>query len=141
MQFPVKAHYAVLATLAMAEVYEAEQLMTASAISKQQRIPAQFLGQILQQLRSSGLITSTRGASGGFRLIRPPADISAAEVIDAVCPRNNNPPPGDEHHGLSAGVHALWLELEEQQRDLLQQVSLLDLLDRCRQADSEMFYI
>jgi Rrf2 family protein len=141
MQFPVKAHYALLSMLAMAEVYESEQLLTAGSISKSHRIPSQFLGQILQQLRASGLISSVRGSNGGFRLMRPPSDINALEVIDAVCPRNTTYPASKSAQGLSSVVTAVWRELESQQREHLEQVSLQNLLSRAMHHGAAMFYI
>jgi Rrf2 family cysteine metabolism transcriptional repressor len=44
-------------------------------------IPAPFLEQILATLRRAGLVESVRGASGGYRLARPPQEITMAEVI------------------------------------------------------------
>jgi len=40
--------------------------------------------QILQELKRAGLVTSTRGALGGYRLARDPSSISLGEVLDAV---------------------------------------------------------
>ncbi len=42
------------------------------------------VSKLLKSLARSGLVTSTRGANGGYQLARSPSDISAADVIDAL---------------------------------------------------------
>ncbi|MGN6547632.1 MAG: RrF2 family transcriptional regulator, partial [Aureliella sp.] len=93
MQLPIKAHYATVAMLALAQNFESGQPVTARAIADDHDIPSQFLVQILQQLRAAGMISSTRGSSGGFRLEREPSTISLADVIEAVCPASNAATP------------------------------------------------
>ena len=142
MQFPIKVHYAILAALAMAEVYEGDNLLAARTISTQQGIPAQFLGQILQQLRFSGIIASVRGASGGFRLARRPAETSVADVVGAVCPRSSCATSHTQcSSALATAVDSMWQELDSVQREALQRVSLADLLERAQPRSAEMFYI
>ncbi len=58
MQIPVKAHYAAIAMLALAARYRDGELVTARAVSAEHDVPNQFLVQILQQLRSAGLVCS-----------------------------------------------------------------------------------
>ena len=50
-------------------------------ISEQQNIPKRFLEQILNDLRSAGILVSKRGVSGGYRLRLPPEKITLASVI------------------------------------------------------------
>ena len=140
MQLPVKAHYATLAMLALAEVYESQGLMPARAIAQDQDIPAQFLGQILQQLRSAGLIASTRGAGGGFHLRKSPDAITVGEIVDTVCPA---PAPAAiaRTSRLCEVVGEVWEELQLRQRELLDQITLADLLSRAHPATTSMFYI
>ncbi len=54
------------------------------AIATRQDIPVEFLESVLLALKHAGIVQSQRGASGGFRLARPAADISLADVIRAV---------------------------------------------------------
>ncbi len=140
MQFPIKVHYALLATLAMAEVHEADQLLTARTISKQQAVPSQFLGQILQQLRSSGIVVSVRGSNGGFKLGRHPSELAVAEVIDAVCPPNVSSLSSPSGSTLAVAVESLWRELDMLQRQAVESLSLTDMLQRAEHR-AAMFYI
>ena len=54
------------------------------AISQQQNIPKKFLEQILNDLRSTGVLESKRGIKGGYRLARPPEKITLATVIRQI---------------------------------------------------------
>ena len=142
MQLPVKAHYATLAMLALAEQYASEQQIPARVIAREQRIPSQFLGQILQQLRATGLLGSTRGSNGGFRLAKRPSEITLAEVVDAVCPWSAGFPMVESNGtALTQAVNSVWSELNVQQRELLERVSLGDLLLRVEHSPATMFYI
>jgi len=51
------------------------------AISEQQNVPKRFLEQILNELKSVGILESKRGLTGGYRLRLPPEKITLAEVI------------------------------------------------------------
>jgi Rrf2 family protein len=72
-----------------------ERPVPLSEIAVAEAIPAPFLERILAGLRSAELVTATRGAAGGYRLSRPPAEITAADVVMAL----------DGSPGLAACVH------------------------------------
>ena len=56
-------------------------VVSIQAISAQQNIPKRFLEQILHDLKSAGIVQSKRGVAGGYRLARPPEQISLAAVV------------------------------------------------------------
>jgi len=57
---------------------------SASGLAERTGIAAPTVSKLLKELQRAGLVRSTRGARGGYQLARPAADISAAEIIDAV---------------------------------------------------------
>jgi FeS assembly SUF system regulator len=57
---------------------------TATAVAKQTRIALPTVSKLLKSFHRAGLVTSVRGARGGYQLARPPGSISAAEIIDAI---------------------------------------------------------
>jgi Rrf2 family protein len=61
-----------------------ERPVPLSEIAVAEAIPAPFLERIVAGLRAAGLVTATRGAAGGYRLSRPPAQITAADVVTAL---------------------------------------------------------
>ena len=58
-----------------------EPVVRIQAISQQQNIPKRFLEQILNDLKSAGIVQSRRGMSGGYRLARRPEEITLASVV------------------------------------------------------------
>ena len=83
MRISAKAEYACLALLALAQRTDRPPLRIRE-ISRSHGIPERYLVQILLQLKGAGLVASTRGAAGGYRLARPPSEISLAEVLVAI---------------------------------------------------------
>jgi Rrf2 family protein len=107
-----------------------------------EQIPMPFLVQILQQLRTAGIVTSLRGSSGGYRLLRPASEISLLEIVEAVCPGLIASEPVVEVDSVAGSVvRDVWRQLAVQQRELLQQLTLTDLLERTKFAAEAMFYI
>jgi Rrf2 family protein len=80
MKLSVRGEYALRALLVLGLNYE-QPVVPIQAISAQQNIPKRFLEQILHDLKSAGLVQSKRGVAGGYRLARPPEQISLASVI------------------------------------------------------------
>ena len=70
----------VLATLAQ----EPERVQTATALAEHTRIALPTVSKLLKQLQRANLVTSTRGLHGGYQLARPAAQISAADILDAL---------------------------------------------------------
>lgn len=58
-----------------------ENVVRIQAISEQQNIPKRFLEQILNDLKSAGIVQSRRGVAGGYRLAKNPDQISLASVV------------------------------------------------------------
>ena len=84
MRISARAEYACLALLALASRGDDPAPLHIRSISKEHRIPERYLVQILLQLKGAGLVTSTRGAAGGYRLARSAASISLGDVLAAV---------------------------------------------------------
>ena len=83
MRISAKADYAVRAVVELA-ADDGEKPVKAERIATAQEIPLNFLENILGELRHAGLVRSHRGAEGGFRLAKPAAEITVADVIRAV---------------------------------------------------------
>src|SRR6266436_1047317 len=80
MKLSLKGEYALRALLVLGLNYD-QPVISITAISQQQNIPKRFLEQILNDLKSAGLVRSKRGVAGGYQLARSPQDISLASVI------------------------------------------------------------
>ncbi|HWA62789.1 MAG TPA: Rrf2 family transcriptional regulator, partial [Caulobacteraceae bacterium] len=74
-----RGRYAIKALLCLARA-DPEQLGV-TAIAGREMIPRKFLEAIMTDLRKAGIVESTRGAAGGYRLARPADLITFGEVI------------------------------------------------------------
>lgn len=63
---------------------EPGRVRTATGLADETHIAAPTVSKLLKQLQRAGLVTSTRGLHGGYQLSRPPAQISAATILDAL---------------------------------------------------------
>ena len=128
MRTTAKADYAVRAVV---ELAAAGELVTAEHIAQAQRIPVNFLENILRDLRRGGIVESRRGQQGGYTLARPAEDISIADVIRAVeGPLANvrgHPPEDLEYDGSAAKLRDVWVALRASVRSVLEHVTLADL--------------
>src|SRR5262249_2698903 len=83
MKVSLRATYGIMAAIDLA--MGAERLpIQARSIARRQGIPARFLEQVLHTMKKAGLISSLRGAQGGYVLTKNPADLSIAEILEAL---------------------------------------------------------
>ncbi len=80
MNLSLRGEYALRALIVLGLNY-GDAVVRIQTISAQQNIPKRFLEQILNDLKSAGVVESRRGVAGGYRLSKPPEDISLATVI------------------------------------------------------------
>lgn len=84
MKLSVKLDYACRALARMAVRLPSGELSRIEELAEIEAIPANYLVQILGELRNGGLIESRRGKQGGYLLARPPEEITMREVIALV---------------------------------------------------------
>ena len=131
MQIPARAHYALLAMIELAKRQQVGKPVALREIGDDQQIPMPFLVQILQQLRTAGLVNSSRGSSGGYFLQRPASQVSVLDVVEAVAPNLLAPDLQLAAQTSEAqAVVELWKQLSARQRDHLRDLSLIDLIER-----------
>jgi Rrf2 family protein len=80
MKLSLKGEYALRALVVLG-LNHGRDVLRIQTISQQQNIPKRFLEQILNDLKSAGIVESRRGMAGGYRLSKPPEEISLAAVI------------------------------------------------------------
>jgi len=109
-----------------------EDVRSAADVAAATGIALPTVSKLLKSLAKSGLVTSTRGANGGYELARSPAEISAADVIDALdgpvsiteCSSNDSL---CEHEGVCS-VGGAWQRINVAIRRALDDITLSDLL-------------
>ena len=78
-----RSEYGMRAMIELAEGGGQRQL-SAGEIARRAQVPGKYLEQILASLKRAGLVLATAGAQGGYRLSRPPSEITAGDIIRAV---------------------------------------------------------
>ena len=125
-----KAEYAVRAMVQLATVGDGGLVKT-DDLAKAQGIPAQFLVDILSDLRTDRLVRSHRGRDGGYELARPAAEISIADVlrcIDGPLASVRDIGLGDlPYSGPTAALSDVWRALRASMRAVLDQTALADV--------------
>ncbi len=110
---------------------EPERQLTAAQLAAQTHLGAATVSKLLKQLHGCALVTSTRGLRGGYRLARPAAQISAAQILDAL----EGPMALTECARLAhtcsiestCGVGRAWQRVNLAIRRSLQEISLVEL--------------
>ena len=134
MRITTWAEYGVICTLHLAQRASAGPV-TGRDIASKEKLPADYVEQILLRLRRAGVVNSTRGAKGGYMLARSPGEITMRDVIhaseletfDVHCVTH----PVDEDRCSSShncSIRPVWLMLQRRIDDVLESVTLADLL-------------
>jgi Rrf2 family iron-sulfur cluster assembly transcriptional regulator len=132
MKLTTRGRYAVTAMLDLA-LHDGAGPVCLGDVARRQGISQPYLEQLFTRLRRAGLVASTRGPGGGYNLARRAADISVAEVIDAVRESVAATRCGgmrDCQDGEVCLTHELWDELGRQMHDFLAAISLAALAAR-----------
>lgn len=141
MKVTAKTEYACLAMIELAANYQSDEPTRIKSIADAHGIDKRFLVQILLQLKTAGLVTSVRGASGGYQLMRSPEQITLADILQAV--EDRNPTVVQHADGTpSSAAHVLasvWREIREEEQRLLSRLSLAELVRRAEPA-ADMSY-
>jgi Rrf2 family protein len=128
------AEYGVICALHLARRV-GEGPVTGREIAARERLPVDYVEQILLRLRRAGLVRSTRGAHGGYALAHAPESITVRDVIaaselqtfDLHCVTH----PVEEERCSAAhacSIRPVWVMLQQKIDDVLQSVRLSDLL-------------
>jgi Rrf2 family protein len=132
------AEYALHSLLILASRPEP---VSARDLAAFQKLPERFLAKIFTRLQKAGLVEAIEGASGGFRLARPPGKITVGEILQAADPHRTlfecaeirrhcalfgEEPPGWSVSGMCR-IHLFLKEAEEALQSYLASKTLADL--------------
>ena len=132
MRLTTRGRYAVTALLDLA-LQPVDQTITLAEIAARQSISVAYLEQLFAKLKRHGLVSSVRGANGGYRLARSSQDIVVLQIIEAVnesvdatrCDHKSNC-----QNGAMCLTHDLWQDLSTHIEDYLSGITLASLVDR-----------
>ncbi len=143
MKLTLKASYGVMAAVDLA-LHNGTAPVQAKAIAKRHAIPARFLEQVLTALKKAGLVDSQRGAQGGYLLTKRPADVSLADIVEAL----DGPIPsfpkqwpvsrlGPQKRRRESVLANVWERLRQAELSVLSTVTLKELAERHERLEQE----
>jgi Rrf2 family cysteine metabolism transcriptional repressor len=144
MKLSQRGEYALRALLVLG-LHHGEGVVSIQVIAEEQKIPKKFLEQILNDLKQTGAVESKRGIAGGYRLARPPQNITLAHIIrhveGALAPiscvserfyhKCSCPDEG------SCAIRNVMKEVREAVVTIMERVTVADLCDRSRRLARE----
>lgn len=137
MKISLKVEYACRVLSQLARTYGQSTLPHIEELASAEAIPANYLVQILNELRTNGIITSRRGKQGGYALARQPSEISLYDIVNAVDGALFKASPslkGDS----GAQVVRVWREMSEMLEGKARAISLEEFSSG---SDSSMYHI
>ena len=139
MRITTQAEYGLICALHLARRVN-DGPVTGRQIAAQERLPADYVEQIMLKLRRATIVTSTRGAHGGYRLARAADQITVRDVIsasehstfDVHCV--THPVDGERcAESQDCSIRPVWVMLQRRIDEVLDSVRLSDLLMQERQ--------
>jgi Rrf2 family transcriptional regulator, iron-sulfur cluster assembly transcription factor len=135
MRVTTWTEYSLLIALHLAKRGNGGDPVAARELAELERLPGDYVEQILLRLRRAGLVESVRGARGGYFLAREPSAITVRDVMTAsehqTFEINCDSHPVDAercHPDSNCSIRPVWRALQARVDDLLSSITLADLL-------------
>ena len=144
MKISTKGRYG-LRTLMDIAIHQSNGPVNLNDIAERQGISSKYLWQIVNLLKTAGLVRGTRGPKGGYALLRNPAEITMLDVLQILegpislvecvddpdfCSRVEN-----------CVTHSVWEEVSQTVRNALQKITLAEILRRHAGAGNASHYV
>ena len=131
MYISAKVDYAVRVLLTLAST-PAGPPTKGETLARAQGLPVKFVENTLVELRRAGIVTSKRGAEGGYRLARPADEIAVADVFrmleGPLAEVRGERPEDTVYDGPAAHLQDVWVAVRAALRLVLESVTLADIL-------------
>jgi Rrf2 family protein len=139
LKLSVKSDYAARALLSLARRYSSGAPTRLEDIATENGLPANYLVQILIELKSRQIVRSVRGKDGGYQLARPPAEISLADVLECIHGSLFDPPALADSQ-CPGELRDAWHRLQTAVVTEARRINFQTLLEATNDRD-RMFYI
>jgi len=147
MKLSTKGRYAARAMLDLAFHY-GEGPILLKDIARRQQISERYLEHLITPIKVAGLVTSMRGARGGFTLAKPPSQIRLSEIIQivegSIAPVECVDDPDICSRADLCVTRDIWTEMQKAMSGVLESTTLQDLIQRQREKENPeavMYYI
>jgi Rrf2 family protein len=139
VKLSVKSDYAARAVLGLARHYATGATVRVEDLAAGQGVPANYLVQILIELKAQGIARSVRGKAGGYLLGRPPGEISLGNVLRAVHGQVFDTPALSDSD-CPPELRRAWLRLQQAVESAADAITFQHLLDESAEKE-KMYYI
>ncbi len=146
MKFSAQEEYGIRCLIRIGKFYDNGESPTISQISGVEEISQHNVAKLLRVLRLGGILESERGHSGGYTLSRSPEEIKISDVLDVLggrlfddefC-RNHSGEAMICTHSIDCSVRSLWKVIQDAVDNVVQQLTLRDLLGNENELFSKM---
>ena len=139
MKLSVKSDYAARAVIGLARHYQSGEALKVEELAAAQNIPANYLVQILIELKAQKIVKSLRGKEGGYLLARPPADITLGDVLRSVHGQVFDTPALSDPD-CPPELRRAWLRIQQAVDSAADSTTFQELLEENAQKE-KMYYI
>lgn len=139
MKLSTRGKYGLYAMYYLAE-HEGEGPQTLQSIAEM-GVPKQYLEQLLGNLRRAGLVSTVRGALGGYQIARPPSEVTLLDIVDAMeGPVELSKCTSAEHEcdrACHCPVRWVWQQATDSINAELQKIKLSDMVKPCESEEEK----
>jgi len=137
VKLSLKVEYACRVLAQLSRTYGNQKFSHIDELAQQEEIPANYLVQILNELRNGGLINSRRGKQGGYSLAKAPSEVTLYEIVTAIDGELLGINLGDTGYS-GAKVEQVWREVVESLKEKTMSYTLESFLP---EESEDMYYI
>lgn len=145
MKLSTRGRYGLKAMFQLAQHY-GEGPIPLNSIANEQDLSENYLEQLVSTLRKAGLLNSVRGAQGGYMLAKPPKDITVGSVLRVL---EGDIAPADCVIDDTSGCEKeegcvtklVWMRIRDSINNVIDSISLQDMLDEQRKIETNNFKI
>lgn len=142
MKVSLRSTYGIMAAVDLA-MQPGSAPIQAKSIARRQGIPARFLEQVLHAMKKAGLVSSLRGAQGGYVLTKKPSDVSVADILEALdgpflpVAGFQRQSPARRAARSDVLLGNVWNRVHEAERHVLEAITVEDLAGQQRQLEQQ----
>lgn len=142
MKVSLRATYGIMAAVDIA-MHLGTAPVQAKSIARRQAIPARFLEQVLHGMKKAGLVSSLRGAQGGYVLSKKPSEVSVVEILEALdgpllpSSGGSERPQGRRLSKPERLLGKIWEQVYQAERHVLEAISIEELAGQQRVIEQE----
>jgi Rrf2 family protein len=139
VKLSVKSDYATRAVLGLARHFPNKTALRVEDLATEQGVPANYLVQILIELKAQGIARSVRGKDGGYLLARAPSEITLGDVLRAVHGEVFDTPALTDTN-CAPELRRAWQRLKSAVDEAADKITFQQLVDETAEKE-KMYYI